>query len=161
MRKLIIILIFALLARQADAQSRIGIFGGLSNYQGDLTDKAYQSTKGAFGFTYSHDVTRHLTLRLGLTFAKVAGADSLSNKPELRLRNLSFQSPITEFSIIGEYNTFDLDTKTWTPYFFAGIGVYHFNPFTFDRVGNKVYLKPLSTEGEGLPGYPDSKPYSL
>ncbi len=26
---------------------------------------------------------------------------------------------------------------------------------------NRVYLKPLSTEGEGLPGYPDRKPYSL
>lgn len=161
MRKLFFIYILALLAWQANAQSWIGIFGGLSNYQGDLTDKAYQGTKGAFGITYSHDMTRHLTLRFGLTFAKVAGADSLSNKPDLRLRNLSFQSPITEFSVVGEYNTFDLDTKTWTPYLFAGLGVYHFNPFTYDRVGNKVYLKPLSTEGEGLAGYPDSKPYSL
>jgi hypothetical protein len=30
-----------------------------------------------------------------------------------------------------------------------------------DEQGNKTYLKPLSTEGQGLTAYPDRKPYNL
>src|SRR4030095_8015554 len=76
-------------------------------------------------------------------------------------RNLSFQSPVSEFSLVGEFNTFDLDNKKWTPYVFAGIAVFRYNPYTFDRSGNKTYLQPLSTEGQGLPGYSPSSPYGL
>jgi hypothetical protein len=41
-----------------------------------------------------------------------------------------------------------LNDKWWTPYVFAGIGLYHFNPYTKDSV--KRFLKPLSTEGQGF-----------
>ena len=37
-----------------------------------------------------------------------------------------------------------------TPYIFAGLAVYHFNPYTTDTTGKKTYLRPLSTEGEGF-----------
>src|SRR5204863_7192304 len=37
-----------------------------------------------------------------------------------------------------------------TPYIIAGIGLYHFKPYTKDTSGNKTFLKPLSTEGEGF-----------
>ncbi|MFL5789461.1 MAG: DUF6089 family protein, partial [Flavisolibacter sp.] len=82
-------------------------------------------------------------------------------KDYLRKRNLSFQSSITELSVVGEFYTFDLSNKRWSPYVFAGLAVFHFNPYAYDKMNNKVFLKPLSTEGEGLQGYPDSKPYSL
>ncbi len=48
-----------------------------------------------------------------------------------------------------------------TPYLFGGISVFYFNPYATDPAGDKVYLRPLSTEGEGLPMYPDRKEYSL
>ena len=36
---------------------------------------------------------------------------------------------------------------------YAGVGLFHFNPSTKDLNGNKTYLKPLSTEGQGfMPG---------
>jgi hypothetical protein len=41
----------------------------------------------------------------------------------------------------------------------VGLGLFHFNPYAYDSVDNKVFLKPLSTEGQGI--YPDKKPYSL
>ena len=94
-----------------------------------------------------------------LLLAKVNGADSLIGQEDIRLRNLSFQSNISEFSLVGEFNTFNMEYKRWSPYVFAGLAVYHFNPYTFDQQNNKVYLKPLRTEGEGLPGY--AKSYSL
>jgi len=55
----------------------------------------------------------------------------------------------------------DLSKKSFSPYVFAGIAVYHFNPFTFDSTGAKIYLQPLSTEGEGLQQYPNVKQYNL
>jgi hypothetical protein len=37
---------------------------------------------------------------------------------------------------------------------------FHFNSYTFND-GRKVYLQPLSTEGQGLADYPDRKEYKL
>jgi hypothetical protein len=52
--------------------------------------------------------------------------------------------------------------RPWiTPYVFVGVAVYHFNPYAYDTTGKKVYLQPLSTEGEGLPQYPGRKEYAL
>lgn len=158
MQKLLILIIGICLGSSSKAQLSVGLFGGTSNYQGDLVDKPFRSTRAAVGITASYEISSRISLRAGLTFAKLAGADSL-NKKDLRLRNLSFQTPIQELSFIGEFNTFDLSVKPWSPYVFAGLAIYRFNPYTFDQVDNKVYLRPLSTEGQGLPGY-DSKTYA-
>lgn len=160
MRKLTLVLVLFFIAHTSFSQFRLGIFGGLSNYQGDLTDKPYKSPKTAFGLTGTFPLTQRFSIRTGLTFGKIGAADSLSDKPELRARNLSFQSRITEFSVLGEYNIFNLDQIRWTPYIFAGLAVFHFDPYTYDSTGIQTYLQPLSTEGQGLPGYPN-KPYAL
>ncbi len=47
-----------------------------------------------------------------------------------------------------------------TPYVFAGISAFYFNPYAQNPEGGRVFLRPLSTEGEGLPQYPDRKQYS-
>ncbi|HEU4472877.1 MAG TPA: DUF6089 family protein [Flavisolibacter sp.] len=141
-------------------QWQLGLFGGVANYQGDLVEKAYQSSKGVFGISAGYQLSRRINLRAGLSFAKVAGADSLNKKADFRLRNFSFQTPITEFSLIGEFHSFDLEQKRWSPYIFGGVAVYRFNPYSFDQAGNQVYLQPLGTEGQGLPGNPDN-PYAL
>jgi hypothetical protein len=47
------------------------------------------------------------------------------------------------------------------PYGVFGIGVYSFNPQTQDANGNWISLKPLHTEGQGFPEYPERKEYSL
>ena len=59
-----------------------------------------------------------------------------------------------------EYNLFNLNERKYSPYVFGGLAVYHFNPYAFNGTDEKIYLKPLSTEGQGLPGY-SAKPYSL
>ena len=43
---------------------------------------------------------------------------------------------------------------------FLGVGVFHFNPYTYDNNGKKAYLQP-GTEGQGLASYPTRKKYSL
>lgn len=159
MRKFNFLFLLLTISLLAQSQLQIGLFGGISNYVGDMTEKAYKNSNGAFGINASYQVLSRVNLRAGFTFAKVNGADSLIGQEDVRLRNLSFQSNISEFSLVGEFNTFNMDYKRWSPYVFAGLAVYHFNPYTFDQQNNKVYLKPLRTEGEGLPGY--EKSYSL
>ena len=52
-----------------------------------------------------------------------------------------------------QYYITPLADHALTPYVFAGVAIYHFNPYTYDTSGSKVYLKSLSTEGEGfVPG---------
>ena len=160
MRKVSLIIVLFFITYTSHSQFRLGVFGGLSNYQGDLTTKPYKSSKGAFGITGTFPVTERFGIRAGLTFAKIAGADSLSDKPELKARNLSFQSKITEFSLLGEYTIFNLDQVRWTPYVFAGLAFFHFNPYTYDATGTQTFLQPLTTEGQGIQGYP-AQPYKL
>src|SRR5262249_19248779 len=95
-----------------------------------------------------------------VSLMKVGAADKF-NKPSLQPRNLSFETQILEWNVLAEYTLLDMDKKRFSPYVFAGAALYHFNPYTHDSVGNKVYLQPLSTEGEGLPQYPNEKEYSL
>lgn len=159
MKKFIaLLLLFSSL--QSYSQFRLGIFGGVANYWGDLVERPYQSSRGAFGLTGTFSISQRFNLRAGLTFARIAGADSNSKSDVLIARNLSFQSNIAEFSLLAEYNFFNLDQMRWTPYVFGGLAVYHFDPFTYDPSNTRVYLQPLTTEGQGITGY-QGEPYKL
>ena len=144
-------------------QLSLGLFSGVSHYQGDLVDNHYvgRFTRPAVGLTASYDYSDRFTFTAGFTHASIEGDDQYNTKDYLKLRNLSFESRISEVSLMAEYNVFNLYNTRWSPYLFGGVAVYHFNPYARDSVDNKVYLKPLSTEGQGLPGYPEVKPYSL
>jgi hypothetical protein len=161
MRKLLFVSVLALCYHFSHAQVQIGLFTGLSNYQGDLLEKPYKASRFAMGLTAGYEFSERLALRTGLTFAKVAGADSLHDKAYLRQRNLSFQSSIVEFSLRGEYTIFNISNMRWSPYVFGGLALFHFNPYTYDETSQKVFLKPLGTEGQGLSNYPERKPYKL
>lgn len=164
MGKLQVLFIFLLSSATVSAQHfHIGIFGGLSAYNGDLTDKIFPKkvTNGAIGITGNYELTDNIMLRGGYTFARVGGADRFSDDPEMLKRNLAFETAISEFSLVGEYYLLNLYDNRFTPYAFAGLAVYHFNPYAFNGTDEKIFLKPLSTEGQGLAGYPDRQPYRL
>ncbi len=136
------------------------INGGLMNYGGDLQTKLYtfnesQLTAGA-NLIYQ---VKNFALRAGFTYGSVHADDKKVDA--FANRNLSFKSIITEGSLCLEYDFFSADNDhKLIPYVFAGIGVYHYNPYTTYN-SQKVYLQPLGTEGEGLTIYPDRKMYSL
>jgi hypothetical protein len=164
MGKLTILSSILLLSVTVSAQRfHVGVFGGVSAYNGDLTEKLYPKkvTNGAIGVTGNYELTDNFMLRGGYTYTVVGGADRFSNNQGRIIRNLAFETSISEFSLVGEYYLLNLYDNSFTPYAFAGIAVYHFNPYDFANGSNqKIYLKPLSTEGEGLPGYQRS-PYAL
>jgi Domain of unknown function (DUF6089) len=142
----------------------IGVFGGAAAYNGDLVDKifpAHSQTKPAVGIDLTYEYNEHINIRGGFIYAKVAGYDKYSKSLALLERNLSFETSISEFSILCEYNIFNLYETPFTPYIYAGLAVFYYNPYASDVNNIKTFLKPLSTEGEGLSGYPNRKPYSL
>jgi len=159
---LFIILSFFSLAASGQ-QFHIGVFGGLAAYNGDLTEKIFPKkvTNGAIGITGNYELKEQIMLRAGLTYAIVGGADRFSDNAELKLRNLAFETQLIEFSLVGEYYLLNLYDRRYSPYAFAGLALYHFNPYAFNGSSQKIYLKPLSTEGQGINGYPDRKPYNL
>lgn len=163
MRKLLLAT-FVIFSLKATTQNlHAGIFGGISNYQGDVVGRAFVSrfTKPAVGLEATYDLSDQVSIRGGFTWAKIAGDDRYNSKKYLRERNLSFASNIREASLVAIYNIFNSQPLRWTPYVFAGFAVFHFDPYTYDSSHQKIYLKPLSTEGEGLTQYPDRKPYAL
>jgi hypothetical protein len=87
-------------------------------------------------------------------------------------RNLDFKSDILEaygaieiFPLMLFNSNSDVEYEPkLRPYFFAGVGVFHFNPMgslTQNGVTTWYALQPLHTEGEGFAEYPDRKQYSL
>lgn len=130
----------------------LNLFAGTSNYAGDLQDKGFTFSQAHFagGFGLSYDVGDHFAIRSGLMFGTVSGNDKYGKNI---IRNLNFTSAITEVNAGAEYYITPLSAHVLTPYVFAGIAVYHFNPYTYDTTGKKTYLRPLSTEGQGfIPG---------
>lgn len=144
-------------------QWSLELFAGAAGYNGDLTKSSLvmRSIKPAIGVNVRYEIHPQFALRGGLTYAQVSGDDKHTGDSLLLLRNLSFQTSIIEASFIVEGTPFDPELFPNYPYLFAGIGVFRFNPFAHDKNNEKVYLRPLHTEGQGLDEYPDRKQYSL
>ncbi|MBV7530597.1 DUF6089 family protein [Chitinophaga sp. sic0106] len=141
----------------------VGAFLGISNYSGDLVEQKVdlKYTRPALGILVRKDFNRYFSLRGAITYGVAAGADSTNANTALVARNLSFRSRIIEFALIGELNFLDIDEKGFTPYVFAGIAGFGFDPQAKDQSGNWVRLRRLGTEGQGLPQYPDRLPYDM
>jgi hypothetical protein len=163
---LLIIAAFAgsisLSAQEFDTSPSLGLFAGAMNYQGDLKPNSFtfQHSNLMSSLILRKPLSRWFAVRSGVTIGKIEGADRF-NRDYLQTRNLSFASNLKELFALLEADVLDMSTKKFTPYAYGGIVLYHFNPYTFDENNKKVYLKPLGTEGQGLPGYPDRKPYKL
>ncbi len=160
MRYLFLGILFLASSYFAKAQNlHLTVFGGSSNYQGDLQGSrfTFNQAKGAVGVGVLYELSDKLFIRAGFTYAKVAADDKKS--PLNASRNLSFSSPISELHLGLEYDLLNNYEHSFTPFIFAGIGTFGFNPSAIDKLGNKVFLQPLGTEGQGF--YLGRQKYSL
>lgn len=162
-------LILALLfANAASAQPfvEVGVFGGVSNYYGDLTQDyvVVKESHPAYGGFITLNASPNLGFRLGVNHGIVSAADANSNRATLNVRNLSFTSPVTEatLTVVYSYPGFipRSKIKPFTPYLYFGIGGFHFNPEAFYE-GQWYELQPLGTEGQGTDIFPYRDKYSL
>ncbi len=137
------------------------VMAAAASYNGDLTQHAVslKNIRAALGFNLKYNFDNFIILRGGISWAQVSADDNNNSQPDLKNRNLNFKTDILEGSICAELNLLEPDFYKMYPYVFAGAGMFHFDPYTYDKNNIKTYLQPLSTEGEGLSEYPDRKPY--
>lgn len=146
----------------------VGVGGGPSNYFGDLGVNSASGIINNMHMNVTGFVKYHLnpTFNLGLSIShgRISGDDRFSDNEEIRARNLSFRSPVTEIALRMDVNLPGFEPYNFrrpsSPYLFAGIAAFRFNPEAFfeDRW---VKLQPLGTEGQGLEAYPDRDFYKL
>lgn len=140
----------------------IDLYGGVANYAGDLQGArvSFENSGPHIGLGLSYNISSQLAIRGVASYMKVRGSDaSDAGDKDLATRNLSFRSSIWEAQLALEYTFLDLEERSISPYVFAGVAAFHFNPYAFDSAGTKVYLRSLATEGQGLSAYPDKKMY--
>jgi hypothetical protein len=140
----------------SQTELEVGLFIGDSYYLGDLNpDVHFRMAQLAYGVVGRYNFDDRWSIKLGVTRGEVKGNSGKTNF--LPGRDLNFVSPITDFSVMGEFNFFPYFTGSrwnWiTPYLYAGIGGFAFQPMSG---GQK--LQPLGTEGQNV-GYDGRKPY--
>jgi hypothetical protein len=155
-----------LFAQNSIVQEGEFAFGlGAAHYFGDLNTKArLNAPKLAASIFFRKNLGNYIALRVGGTFAQLGYSDKYNTHNEaMRLRNLSFNTQVWELGLQGDFNFFrfmpgDPDFS-FTPYVTFGVSLFNYDPYTYLK-GTKYYLRPLNTEGQGDPLYPDRKPYS-
>lgn len=169
MKKLLIcISIFSLAILQLPLQSlhaqnsEVGLCMGTTFYLGELNpNHLFAQSQLAGGLVYRYNISPRWAIKADFLFGKVAGSDQWTNGGFER--NLSFFSPITEFSVVGELNFLKLYNSVgknhFTPYIFAGATIFSFNPKAQYTDGTIYELQSFGTEGQGLEGMPQK--YSL
>lgn len=157
-RSLLVILLFTSCTAFSQKLS-LSLFLGTSNYEGDMQSNFFTFTQPGLtlGGSVSYKLTERIYARGGITWARVSADDK--KNPKVYFRNLNFKTDIKEFHAALEYHLLTDEESKINPYFFGGVAVYHFNPYTFDTAGTKFFLQPLSTEGQGF--FQDRKTYSL
>lgn len=150
-----LLLLFASFSLHAQQTWEVGVFGGGAAYMGDLNPNNPVKVSGAsLGAFVQRNFDGYLSAKLNYTFGQISGADSQSPNAQQRLRNLSFTTQLSEFSLIGEFNFMkyipEVGQNRWTPFVFLGVGVVGYNP---QAVYNNITydLRPLRTEGEAKP----------
>ena len=140
----------------------LGLFVGQMNYQGDLNPNSFTfaHSKATAAITIRQSFNRWISLKGGLAIGSIEAADRY-NRDYLKPRNLSLYTTIKEASLSLEASLLDLSTTHFTPYVYGSVSLYHFNPWAYDNSGKKVFLQPLSTEGQGLSQFPKQESYKL
>ena len=160
---------------------------GVSNFLGEvggrdrigtnfIWDLEFSKTNFAAQVNYQYYLGQKVALRTSFTYGKVSGDDALTSEMFRHNRNLSFQSIILEAGLGFEYqflkeklgNVYNLKSSTGKKlgtksfslgmYVTAGVAGFYFNPKAIGPDGSLVALKPLKTEGQGLPN--GAKEYS-
>lgn len=150
-----------------DAVVQEGEFGfgvGAGHYFGDLNTQAHLNRpKLAATAFFRKNLGNYIAARVGLSFAQLGYSDIYNDHNKyMSSRNLSFNSRVWELTLQGDFNFFRFmpgqPEYSFTPYITFGAGIFSYDPYAYLQ-GEKIFLRPLGTEGQGSSLYPDRKPY--
>lgn len=146
-------------------EGEFGIGVGAGHYFGDLNTRAHLNrAKLAASLFFRKNFGNYIAMRVGVSFAQLGYSDQYNTHNEyMYSRNLSFNSKVWELTLQGDFNFFRFmpgePQYSFTPYITLGAGIFSYDPYAYLR-GEKVFLRPLGTEGQGSTLYSDRKPYS-
>ena len=145
-------------------EGEFGIGVGAGHYFGDLNTRAHLNRpKIAATAFFRKNFGNYIALRVGASFAQLGYSDIYNDHNiTMQTRNLSFNSNVWELALQGDFNFFRFmpgePGYNFTPYVTFGVGVFNYDPFAM-LAGQKHFLRPLNTEGQGSSLHPDRKPY--
>lgn len=161
---------------QAGASEFLGDLGGLNKVGTHYSpvDLEFTLTRPALTLAYRYKFFKFMSIHTSFNYLLVAGNDKLTTEPYRNNRNLNFKSNIFEAATRLELSYFSnkvghrygikrtlskrMKSRSYELLGFVGIGGFYYNPKGQDATGAWVKLRPLHTEGQGLPGGP--KQYS-
>jgi hypothetical protein len=163
-----IILLSATRIAAQDAIVQEGEFGiglGAGHYFGDINTRGWLNRpKPAATIFFRKNFGNYIAARIGASFARLGYSDRYNTHNEyMYRRNLSFNSNVWELALQGDFNFFRFmpgePPYNFTPYVTFGAGIFSYDPYAF-LDGEKIFLRPLGTEGQGSSLYPERKQYS-
>lgn len=146
--------------------------GGPGIGRNSILDLDFLSTRYGFNIGLRKTFRERLSWQFTYSMGMLSGDDAKTTEYFRSDRNISFRSPIQEFSGRLEYkirkerggHIYDLrgvrgqSAVKVATFCYVGLGVYHFNPKAYIE-GNWVELQPIGTEGQN---YIETRhPYSL
>jgi hypothetical protein len=155
--------LYAQYAVQQEGEFGIGL--GAAQYFGDLNTRARLNTpKIAASVFFRKNFSNYIAVRVGASFAQLGYSDIYNtHNTYMYSRNLSFNTKVWELALQGDFNFFRFmpgePEYSFTPYVTFGVGVFSYDPYAYLR-GQKIFLRPLGTEGQGSSLYPKLKQYS-
>jgi hypothetical protein len=146
-------------------EGEFGVGLGSGHYFGDLNTRGHLNrAKIAGSIFFRKNFGNYIAVRVGATYARLGYSDVYNtHNLYMYLRNLSFNTNVWELALQGDFNFFRFmpgePGYNFTPYVTLGAGVFSYDPYAYLQ-GQKIFLRPLGTEGQGSNLYPDRKQYS-
>ncbi|HHH55115.1 MAG TPA: hypothetical protein ENK91_15745 [Bacteroidetes bacterium] len=150
------VLLFVSFSYSSQAQKgyELGGWIGISNYFGELNSGFNLTNPGlAGGLAFRLLFNERISMRTSLSYGQIKGDDRDSYNTYEQQRNLSFVSPVFDFTHQFEFNFLPYihgsSTDYFSPYVAAGIDIFYYNPRA--QYDGKWYnLRELGTEGQAL-----------
>lgn len=152
------------------ATNFLGELGGADKIGTDfLNDFEFSMTRPVVQIHYRYTINPNFHAKIRAGWAILSGDDALTQEQYRHNRNLHFKSNIWEAALHLEWYPFGEKLghlyrmkgakgkgySYLSPYVFAGVGAFKFNPKARDQNGSWTELHPLNTEGQGMPGGAD------
>lgn len=142
---------------KSQMKTEIGVLLGQSYYLGDLnptTQFPRGHTHISWGVILRQPINERWAFKAQYYSSKLSGSDASSKSSAAQNRNLSFETPLNEFSGQFEFNFSRYHSfiirHHFSPYLFGGLGLGVINPRA-EFNGNQYDLRELLTEGQERP----------
>ena len=137
-------------------KNELGLFLGSSGYYGDIGNNQiggiFMNQSVAIGVSHKINFHEYLSFRSSIQYGKLKGDDASSNNLYIQSRNLNFRSQVLDINMGFEFNfqRFKLHKRKtiYSPYIFAGLSIFTFNPQAQNTMGQWINLQNLGTEGQ-------------